>query len=415
MKRISNLYSKIYSIENLELADKKASKGKAKQPGVIDHERNRAANIERLHEMLKGKTYKTSAYTTFTIFEPKERLIFRLPYYPDRITHHAVMNVLESVFVDSFTADTYSCIKKRGIHAAANAVKRALNDVENTQYCLKLDIRKFYPSVDHAILKQLLRRKIKDNDLLWLLDEIIDSTEGLPIGNYLSQYLANYYLSYFDHWLKEEKRIRYYFRYADDIVILASNKPELHKILADIRAYLANRLNLEVKHNYQIFPTDSRGIDFVGYVFRHTHVRLRKSIKQDFARMLAKNPNAQSIASYNGWAVHCNSINLLNKLMNSFSQFKIKTNTRGFEGDKIKISKILNREIVVHHFKIEESKVFKEKGSGKCLYLQISVSDRMHIVFTSSSCLIETILQVPDDGFPFSTTIVEENDRYKFT
>jgi RNA-directed DNA polymerase len=415
MKRINNLYSKICSIENLELADKKASKGKAKQPGVIDHERNRAANIEKLHEMLKGKTYRTSEYTTFTIYEPKERLIFRLPYYPDRITHHAIMNVLESVFVASFTANTYSCIKKRGIHAAANAVKRALNDVENTQYCLKLDIRKFYPSVDHVILKQLLRRKIKDNDLLWLLDEIIDSTEGLPIGNYLSQYLANYYLSYFDHWLKENKRIRYYFRYADDIVILASNKPELHQILADIKEYFAKRLNLEVKHNYQIFPTDARGIDFVGYVFRHTHTRLRKSIKQDFARMLAKNPNAQSIASYAGWAVHCNSINLLNKLMNSFSQFNIKTNTRGFEGDKIKISKILNREIAVHHFKIEDSKLFKDKGSGKCLHLQISLGDKMHIVFTSSSCLIEAIMQVPENGFPFSTTIVEENDRYKFT
>jgi len=315
MKRLNNLYQAIYSIENLKMADAVARKGKKKQPGVIDHSKNEEENILNLHKMLKDKTYKTSAYTTFTIFEPKERLIFRLPYYPDRITHHAIMRVLEPVFVSTFTADTYSCIKKRGIHAAANAVKRALNDEQNTQYCLKLDIKKFYPNIDHEVLKELLRRKFKDKDLLWLLDEIIDSTEGLPIGNYLSQYFANFYLSYFDHWIKEEKRVKYYFRYADDIVILANNKPELHQLLADIRNYFYDNLKLEIKHNYQLFPVAARGIDFVGYVFYHTHTRLRKGIKQRFAKMLVRNKNEKSIASYNGWAMHCNSRNLLKILL----------------------------------------------------------------------------------------------------
>lgn len=217
MKRKNNLYEKIYSIENLQKADSIARKGKLNQPGVIKHDKNREDNILKLHEMLKAKTYKTSEYTTFTIFEPKERLIFRLPYYPDRITHHAVMNIMEPIFVSTFTKDTYSCIKKRGIHSAANAVKIALRDESETKYCLKLDIKKFYPNVDHDILKLLLRKKIKDEDLLWLLDEIIDSTEGLPIGNYLSQYFANFYLTYFDHWIKEEKKVKYYFRYADDL------------------------------------------------------------------------------------------------------------------------------------------------------------------------------------------------------
>jgi RNA-directed DNA polymerase len=315
MKRISNLYQQIISIENLQLADSIAQKGKKDQPGVIEHNKHAEADILLLHEMLKNKTYKTSAYTTFTIYEPKERLIFRLPFFPDRILHHAIMNILEPIFVATFTADTYSCIKNKGIHAAANAVKKALFDEPNTQYCLKLDIKKFYPSVDHDILKQLLRRKLKDNDLLWLLDEIIDSTEGLPIGNYLSQYFANFYLSYFDHWLKEEKKVEYYFRYADDLVFLASNKPYLHQLLSDIDKYLTNNLKLTIKHNYQIFPVDARGIDFVGYVFYHTHTLLRKSIKQNFARMLKNNKNKQSIASYNGWAVHCDSKNLLKKML----------------------------------------------------------------------------------------------------
>lgn len=315
MKRISNLYKTIYDIDNLILADNIARKGKLKQPGIIEHDKNRMANLEALSLILKNKTYKTSNYTTFTIYEPKERVIYRLPYYPDRITHHAIMNILEPIFVSTITKDTYSCIKKRGIHAAANAVKAALRDEHNTTYCLKLDIKKFYPNVDHNILKQLIRKKIKDYDLLWLLDGIIDSAEGLPIGNYLSQYLANFYLTYFDHWLKEDMKVQYYFRYADDIVILSNNKPYLHCLLSDIRHYLDEKLHLQVKDNYQVFPVDARGIDFVGYVFRHSHTRLRKSIKQNFARMLASNRNKLSIASYSGWVKHCNGKNLLKSLL----------------------------------------------------------------------------------------------------
>jgi retron-type reverse transcriptase len=301
-------------MENLQLADVIARKGK-KQAGITAHDKNRDANLLNLQQLLKDKTYRTSEYTTFRIFEPKERIISRLPYFPDRIAHHAVMNVMEPIFVSTFTADTYSCIKGRGIHAAVSAVKHDLKDVAGTQYCLKLDIKKFYPSVDHEILKQLLRRKIKDQDLLWLLDGIIDSADGLPIGNYLSQYFSNFYLTYFDHWLKEQKRVKYYFRYADDMVILSDNKPYLHQLLSEISNYLQGNLKLEVKDNYQVFPVKDRGIDFVGYVFFHTHVLLRKSIKQSFARMVARNNKPQSVASYKGWAKHCNTRNLLKKLL----------------------------------------------------------------------------------------------------
>jgi RNA-directed DNA polymerase len=315
VKRKGNLYQRICSIDNLMLADSIARKGKLTQPGVIAHDRNRDKNIQDLRASLLNKTYKTSEYTTFPIYEPKERIIFRLPYYPDRIVHHAVMNILEPYFVATFTADTYSCIKKRGIHAAARALKQALKDKSGTQFCLKLDIRKFYPSVDHDILKSLLRRKFKDPDLLQLLDEIIDSAEGLPIGNYLSQYMANFYLTYFDHWLKEVKLVKYYFRYADDMVILSDSKPYLHQLLSEIRIYLQEDLKLVVKDNYQMFPVDARGIDFVGYVFRHSHILLRKSIKQNFARKLVRGSNSQSIASYSGWAMHCNSNNLIKKLL----------------------------------------------------------------------------------------------------
>lgn len=315
MKRQNHLYEKIYSIENLQLADHKAMKGKSNQKGVMVHQKNQEANILKLHDMLKNKTYRTSKYTTFKIFEPKEREVFRLPYFPDRIAHHAVMNILEPIFVSTFTADTYSCIKGKGIYAAANAVRAALQDVQGTEYCLKLDIKKFYPNVDHVILKQLLQRKIKDHDLLWMLHGIIDSAPGLPIGNYLSQYFANFYLTYFDHWIKQNKKVQYYFRYADDLVILFNNKQYLHQLLFDISDYLNNNLKLQIKDNYQIFPVSARGIDFVGYVFYHTHTRLRKSIKKNFARMIANRNNPASVASYYGWSKHCNSKHLLNKLL----------------------------------------------------------------------------------------------------
>lgn len=315
MKRIGNLFQQIISIENLELADKRARKGKSKQYGVIAHDKNQELNLEYLHEILKNKEYSTSEYSTFSVFEPKERLVYCLPYFPDRITHHAIMNVIEPILVNTLTRDTYSCIKGRGVYATFNHLKKSLRDVNSTTYCLKLDIRKFYPSIDHEILKSLLRKKIKDSDLLWLLDEIIDSAPGIPIGNYLSQYFANFYLCYFDHWIKQELRIKHYFRYADDIVILSDSKPHLHDVLSKIKGYLNYNLKLEVKHNYQVFPVSKRGIDFVGYKFFHTHITLRKSIKKRFARAVSKSKNKQTIAAYYGWAKHCNSKNLLIKIL----------------------------------------------------------------------------------------------------
>ncbi|KQS34007.1 RNA-directed DNA polymerase [Dyadobacter sp. Leaf189] len=320
MRRINNLYRSICSIENLNLADQKARRGKSKQIGIKQHDQNREENILALHEMLINKSFETSEYKTFIIFEPKQREIYRLPYYPDRIVHHAVMNILEPIWMSLFTADTYSCIKGRGVHKAAKNVQKALKNAPETMYCLKLDISKFYPSIDHSIMKVIIRKKIKDVDLLWLLDSIIDSAAGLPIGNYLSQYMANLYLTYFDHWLKEHLRVKYYFRYCDDLVILSGSKPYLHEILASIKDYLASKLKLKVKDNYQVFPVSDRGIDFVGYKMYHTHTLLRKSIKQSFARAVAKGKGKESIAAYTGWAKHANCLNLIKVLSHESNQ-----------------------------------------------------------------------------------------------
>jgi len=303
-------------MDNLYLADAIAQKGKSKQSDVIRHNQNAESNLFMLYNTLMDKKYNTSEYLTFTIHEPKERVIFRLPYFPDRIVHHAIMNVLEPIFTNMFTADTYSCIKGKGIHAMSRGIIKALKDAPNTGYYLKLDIKKFYPSVDHKILKSLLRRKFKDNDLLDLLDGIIDSAPGLPIGNYLSQYFANFYLTYFDHWLKEVKGVRYYFRYADDMVIFASNKADLHRLRIDISEYLSKELHLAVKGNYKVSPLDDKsGLDVCGYVFFRHYTLMRKKNKQNFARAVAKGKPMQTINSYLGWAKHCNSKHLTKKLM----------------------------------------------------------------------------------------------------
>jgi RNA-directed DNA polymerase len=313
MKRKGNLYHQIISTENIELADKIARRGKRNQKTVLEFDKDKEINLKIIQKELTNRTYQTSPYQTFIIKEPKERLIYRLPY-KDRVVQHAIMNVARPTFVSTFTDDTYSCIKGRGIHKAVYKLKESLKDRINTKYYLKIDIKKFYQSINHAILKQLLRKKFKDNNLLNLLGGIIDSAPGLPIGNYLSQYLANFYLAYFDHWVKEIQKVLYYFRYADDMIFLASEKPFLHRLLFNIKTYLKEKLDLTIKQNYRIAPVRC-GIDFLGYIFRHGYTKIRPEIKQTCARMLSKNPNPQSIYSYIGWFCHANTINLQNKLI----------------------------------------------------------------------------------------------------
>lgn len=323
MKRYNNLFEQIVSLDNLRLAEKKARKNKTHRPEVIEFDKNKEQLLLELQKMLIDGTYVTSPYYIYKIYEPEEREIFRLPYYPDRIVHHAIMNILEPIWVSTFVKGTYSCIKKRGIHKAMRDVKESLKDVQGTQYCLKLDIRKFYPSIDNDILKQVIRRKIKDVKLLNLLDSIIDSAEGVPIGNYLSQFFANLYLTYLDHYIKEVQKVKHYFRYADDIVILHGDKKYLRYLYEDIKSYLENKLNLHFKDNWQIFKVDSRGIDFVGYRLYHTHILLRKRIKQNFCRKITKlnkkdidkDDYKQKICSYIGWIKHCNGRNLFSKML----------------------------------------------------------------------------------------------------
>lgn len=319
MKRYGKLYEQIIQPENIELAIEKAMRGGKKHKRAV---RWFCANREQLTKVLTSNLvrgdYQVSEYTQFTVKKPKERIIYCLPFYPDRIVQHALMNVLQPIFIEKFTADTYSSIKGRGIHQCARKLKKTIRDAD---YYLQIDIRKYYPSIDIEILKTQLRRMIKCERTLRLIDTIIDSHKhgGLPIGNYLSQYLSNYYLSELDHYIKEVMHVKHYYRYADDLVLLGNTKAEVTAYLREIENKI-NALNLTIKNNVRIAPT-SIGIDFIGYNFFPTHTLLRKSIKQNLKRKVRRYIQSDDIqfkrqtASHYGWAKHCDSKHLLKKIM----------------------------------------------------------------------------------------------------
>lgn len=333
MKRAGFLIEQIATVENVAKADVKARKGKEFRSQVKSFDKHREENISRIAHLLKHvEKYHTSKYRIFEIHEKKTRIIYDLPYDHDRVAHHAIMNVLEPHFNKLFISSSYSCIKKRGIHKCSHDVQKAMKrDKAGTKYYLKIDIKKFYPSVNHKILFEMLDKVFKDQNLLTLLKEIVNSADGLPIGNYISQFLANFYLTFFDHWVKEVLRVKHYFRYADDIVILAESKEKLQQILVKIKRYLFKKLKLKVKGNSIVAPVDKQPIDFVGFVVTHGYTLIRKCIKQSLFRKIKilndkynkEGPEAipafeykQQICSWWGWFKYSNSRNLEKKIKN---------------------------------------------------------------------------------------------------
>lgn len=328
MKRYGNLYEKIYDIDNLKLAFNNAKHDKSRYGAVKKVESNKEFYLTNIQNMLISKTYHTGDYKISTIWDKtKERKIYKLPFYPDRITHWAIMQVIEPYILNKLTINTFSAIPNRGITFGLERVREALKDVENTTFCLKFDIRHYYPSINHTILKNQYKRIFKDDDLLWLLFEIIDSIEmdadtGVPIGNYLSQWDGILYLNDFTHWLKEEKHCKYVFIYMDDVVILSNSKEELHQLFGEIKVYLRDNLKLTIKNNHQVFPVDVREIDFMGYRIFRDYVLLRKSTSKNLKRKMNKIcKNLKngyrltylewcSIHGYGGWLEWCNGYNL---------------------------------------------------------------------------------------------------------
>ena len=375
MTGTKDLFNSICSMDNLYRAYQNAKSGKGWYKEVKQIEKRPFYYLAGLQYMLKNHLFKTSEYEIFILNEgKKKRDVYKLPFFPDRIAQWAILQVIEPFLMANMTADTYSAIPGKGIQPIVNDLrgyyktKRVdgkkksvwvpsilLTDEENTRYCYKIDLHHYYQSINHEVLKQKFRKVFKDPELLWLLDEIADSintaTEedlielslsgeievdpntGIPIGNYMSQYSGNFYLSSFDHWVKEELHVKHYYRYMDDVVIFASSKEELHEIHRKVTAYTRDYLHLNIKGNYQIFPTKVRGVDFVGYRFFGEYTLLRKSTAINFKRkMRACRKKMEnnipptysewcSFNSYKGWLGNCDSYRLFKKYMEPLIEY----------------------------------------------------------------------------------------------
>ena len=291
MRRAKNLFDQVVSFKNLLLASKRALSGKKNRIRAASFSFHLENEILALQEELKAKTYQPRDYSIFEIQDPKVRKICSSDLR-DRVVHHAVCGILESFLEKRLIFDTYACRVGKGSHAA---LKRCQQLTRQNHYFLKCDVRKFFESIDHEILKKLLRRIFKDQRLLDLLDQIIDHPvpgnqlgRGLPIGNLTSQHFANLYLGELDHFLKDRLRVKSYLRYMDDFLIFGNDLQFLHNILNQVRTFLKNELKLELKEKVTRIAPVTEGVPFLGMrVFKNlirlqrpNLIRFRKKLKQ---------------------------------------------------------------------------------------------------------------------------------------
>ena len=348
MKRHGDLWRQVISFEALLRAAEQARRGKRFRPDVAAFHFNLEHELWALHEELSTKTYRPGAYRSFLICEPKPRQISAAPYR-DRVVHHALVNVLEPIYERSFIADSYACRKGKGTHAA---VDRCQEFARRFRYVLKADVQKFFPSLDHEILKSLVARKIKDRDVLGLVNRIIDHSNpqeevqnwfpgddlltpgerrrGIPIGNQTSQFFANVYLDPLDHFVKDRLAIRGYVRYVDDFLVFSDDKRHLGDVRERVKDFLVGlRLRLHPKKSV-IFPVND-GIRFLGYRVLPTHRLLVKENVRRFRRRVRRMQRDyaawrvsfaavhQRLMSWNGHARQANTYRLRCRLFDTIS------------------------------------------------------------------------------------------------
>jgi hypothetical protein len=298
--------------------------GKPCLRGVVIFEKNVDANLAAIRRALLNKTFTTSRYHEKTLYEPKKRVVYILPFSPDRIVQHALMNVLIPIWEKLFVFDSYACIDNKGVHAGS---ARTMEYVRRNAYCLKCDISKFYPSMDHAVLMNIIRRKIKCQDTLWLVDDIVRSYPGgknVPIGNFTSQWMGNLYMNELDQHVKHVLKCRDYIRYCDDFLLFHNDKAVLRDAAVQVEAFADKHLKLRLS-KCDLFPT-SRGVDFLGYRHFRKYILLRKSTSKRVARRIKLLPGLyeagkvtaeycrSALASARGWVRWANTHNYQRKI-----------------------------------------------------------------------------------------------------
>jgi len=279
-------------------------------------------NILALHEELANHTYRHGGYQAFKINDPKPRDIHKA-LVRDRLVHHAIYRILYPYFDQRFVADSFSCRNDKGTHKAMNRFRAVAFTVSRshrrTCWVLKLDVRKFFANIDHGVLKEQLSRSIADPDILWLLDEIIESFEampgiGLPLGNLTSQLLVNIYMNDFDQFVKHQLKAKHYIRYADDMVIFSEDRNWLQELLPKVETYLWQHLRLKLHPDKTFLQTIASGVDFLGWVHFPDHRVLRTKTKQRMIRRLEEHPTKQTVQSYLGFLSHGNTVALRQKV-----------------------------------------------------------------------------------------------------
>ena len=330
-KTIRNKYYKYLTYDKLMEAHIKSRKGKGLRKEIIIFNLKQEEYILWLLEELKNKTYKHGGYTSFYVTEPKVRKIEKSRYL-DRIVHRwLVDNFLVPAFVPQFIPNSYACLKQKGMHRAAIYVQDSMKHCKriwNEYYILKMDIAKYFDNINKEILFNIIKRKIKDKNILWLINEILYAQKrekGLEIGNYTSQMFANIYLNEIDQHIKHNLKIKYYCRYLDDSIVIVKTKKEAKNALEKIKMFLKENLDLELNKKTQIFK-NKQGVNFCGYKINEYRMKLRDKGKQKLKKKVKKltlkikNGEITSkeakkyLAGHMGYIKYANANNLLEKL-----------------------------------------------------------------------------------------------------
>lgn len=314
-------------------------RGKRKRKDVAEFSLNFLDNIFALHRELADKTYRHGKYQAFKINDPKPRDIHKASVR-DRLVHHAIHRILYPYFDRKFIFDSYSCRVGKGAHRAINRFRNFSRKVSRnntrTIWILKCDIRKFFANINHQILKDILEKYIRDENVLWLLGQVIDSftslsfvstspqpspyqgeggeNVGLPLGNLTSQLFVNIYLNELDQFVKRNLGVKYYARYCDDFVIVHENKDYLENIISTISEFLETRLKLSLNPDKLFVKTFSSGVDFLGWINFPHHRVLRTSTKRRMLKNIKRKPAPDTAASYLGLLLHGNTHGLALKI-----------------------------------------------------------------------------------------------------
>ncbi len=336
MKRYKNLWDAFISAENFELAARRAIKGKKSKVAINKFLANRDVYLAELRKLVASGNFKTSPYRVIKIFEPKERYIYVLPLYPDHIVHHALINILGPIWLKMFYRDSYACIPGRGLHAAS---ARVMHFMRKNRYVLQCDIRKFYPSISHVKLMEIIQRKIADGKILDVLREIVWSVGGernLPIGNLTSQWLGNVYLHELDRFVKQGLRWPAYIRYCDDFCLFGNNARQLVCVGIILKYFLWQRLGLTFSKS--VVRPVAHGLDYIGYRHYPGFVLLRRRSANKIRRRLLNIARHEDVsehargqlASAHGWLKWACSYNYRRDLLRRVRHCGVGTNMQRY-------------------------------------------------------------------------------------